>query len=331
MESSEVLSETIDKKHPKDNEYPFISIIIPAFNESEHIERTIQSLRDCNYPKECYEVIVVDNGSSDNTYEISLNAADKSLKLEEGNVGAVRNFGAQNSKGDILAFIDADCVVGSNWLLNIKNITKEKTNSIFGGTCTLPNEKNWIEKYWLLGGANKRQRDLVGASIAIERTLFFSLGGFNEDVTSGEDTELSNRARSLKVNIEITPRLSVIHMGNAKTVLNFLKRQIWHSENYFLNLEESIKDPTFILCIFSLCLLAAAGFYSIYNPTHAIIPLIIFLLIVLTFSFKRMIYAKFYPRSIFDFFKIYFLDFLYVIARVYGLLRSIYIATTNQK
>lgn len=318
-------SENINSQTTSDNKWPYISIIIPAFNESQYIEKTISSLRGCEYPKDKYEIIVVDNASTDNTFEISKKIADISIQLPTGNVGAVRNFGAKKSKGDILAFIDADCTVSKEWLHNIKILIQESKNSIFGGTCVLSNKKNWIEEYWLLGNPNKKQRDLVGASIAINRSLFFSLSGFNENITSGEDTELSNRARSKKINVEITPLLTVTHMGNAKTTREFIKRQIWHSENYFLDLKESFKDPTFILCMIALLLLSIAAFYSTHNIIYSLTNLLLFMSIVFIFSLKRMIYANFIPKTIAEFSKIYYLDFLYVISRIIGSIRSIFL------
>tara|TARA_B100002003_G_scaffold182052_2_gene170269 strand:- start:10189 stop:11118 length:930 start_codon:yes stop_codon:yes gene_type:complete len=299
-----------------------ISVIIPAYNESEHIKKTILALRNSHYPKDKYEIIVVDNGSLDETYEISTLLADETFRLIEGNVGAVRNFGARNSKGEILAFIDADCLVADDWLENISALVENNENVIFGGTCTLSDESNWIEHYWLLGNANKRQRDLVGASIALRQTLFFELGGFSEKLTSGEDTEFSVRARSRNINVEINPRLSVIHMGNAKTTMSFFKRQMWHSENYFLDLPASLRDPTFILCAIASACLVGAIFYSTDSSHKSLFFLVIFFLIVLTFSIKRMYYAKTLPKKPVGFLKIYWLDLVYVIARIVGGLKS---------
>ncbi|MAI32339.1 MAG: family 2 glycosyl transferase, partial [Rhodopirellula sp.] len=298
--------------------------------ESEYIKRTILSLRNSHYPKDKYEIIVVDNGSSDDTYEISTVLADKVLRLIEGNVGAVRNFGARNSKGEILAFIDADCLIENNWLDNINELIKNNANAIFGGTCTLSDESNWIEHYWLLGDANKRQRDLVGASIALRKALFFDLGGFSETLTSGEDTEFSVRARSRNINIEINPLLSVVHMGNAKTTMSFFKRQMWHSENYFLDLPASLRDPTFILCVIASVSLAGAIIYAADRSYHSLLFLGIFFSIVLIFSIKRMYYANTLPKKLTGFLRVYWLDLIYVTARIVGGIKSAFLAITRK-
>jgi len=100
--------------------WPFTSIVVPVFNAGDTIEALLQSLLTLNYPRERYEIIVVDNNSQDDTpqrvqhYPVRL--------LYEPDIQssyAARNRGISAAEGDVIAFTDADCVAHPNWLRNL--------------------------------------------------------------------------------------------------------------------------------------------------------------------------------------------------------------------
>ena len=276
------------------NNPPFISVVIPAFNESRHIANTINSLKNCEYSRKSFEIIVVDNNSTDGTKEIADKFADHSLILKDGNVGAVRNYGAKHARGEILAFLDADCIVSKDWLSNIAKLIEARPTGAFGGTCTTFDETNWMERYWLLGNGKKRQNALVGATIGIKRSVFWQVNGFDERITSGEDTDLSNKLKAHKIPINITQKLSVKHAGNANTPLSFIRRQIWHSENYLLNPKSAIKDPTFLLCLITLMSVFSIPYFAAKELIQpAMIASLTTLSVPAIFSAKRMLYAQY--------------------------------------
>lgn len=109
------------------------SIIIPAFNRSYILKRTIVSVLNQDYPN--YEIIVVDDGSTDNTEDIISSIKDSRLfyfKKQNEERGAARNFGAKIAKGDYVNFIDSDDYVYPNHLsLAVKNILDLKMPEIF--------------------------------------------------------------------------------------------------------------------------------------------------------------------------------------------------------
>jgi glycosyltransferase involved in cell wall biosynthesis len=96
---------------------PFVSVVIPVYNGADTIEELLLSLLAQNYPGDRYEIIVVDNGSRDNTCEIVGKYLVTLLKeWEKRGAAAARNKGIREAQGDIIAFIDADCVADRNWL-----------------------------------------------------------------------------------------------------------------------------------------------------------------------------------------------------------------------
>ncbi len=304
----------------------FVSIIVPAYNESEHLQACITALKSQNYPKDSYEVIVVDNESTDNTAQIAKKNQVQLLEKQPGNVGRMRNLGAKEARGEIVAFIDADCVVDPDWISRATELISQKENTVFGGGCFLPPNPAIVERCWLLGTPETMlPRELIGASIALQKNIFEKIGGFNENITSGEDTELSKQAQTLGFAIELTSKLSVIHLGNAKSAKEFVKRQIWHGENYIKDIKKSLNDPTFILINISLISILTIILSALIGQTHTVtvIASIIFLGAPSVFSIKRILRSRAIP-SVKSVPAIYGLDFLYVQARSYSIIRSLF-------
>lgn len=112
---------------------PFVSIVVPAYNEEKFIGDCLESLSNLSYPKCRYEIIVVDNCSKDNTATIAESMGAIVIRNAIGKVGAVRNQGATVARGEILAFIDADCIAGKNWLKSAIDKLKDPTVGAVGG------------------------------------------------------------------------------------------------------------------------------------------------------------------------------------------------------
>ncbi|MCH9632621.1 MAG: Cytidylate kinase [Chlamydiae bacterium] len=107
-----------------------LSVIIPSYNRFEHLKNTIKSLKDQTLPSIDYEVIVVDDGSTDNTEELLANTGFKYIKTKNLGPAAARNKGIEVAKGDILVFIDADIIVASNFLEKVQQL-HARTNNLF--------------------------------------------------------------------------------------------------------------------------------------------------------------------------------------------------------
>ena len=97
------------------------SVIIPAHNEAEDIANAINALKAQNIPRQDFEIIVVDNVSTDNTYEKAIAAgADVVIKENKKGANMARQAGVNNSHGEIVAFLDADCIPPCDWLQKIE-------------------------------------------------------------------------------------------------------------------------------------------------------------------------------------------------------------------
>ncbi|WP_187298739.1 glycosyltransferase [Marinobacter sp. F3R11] len=311
-----------------ENSSPYFSIVIPAYNEEEHIGSCLRSIFESNYDSTGYEVIVVDNGSQDRTREIALNHPQvRFFELPEGNVGAVRNYGAARARGDILVFIDADCLLDKDWLNRAEQLIKDKPNCAYGGGAKLPSNASWIETSWLLenNGKPTLPKHLIGACTMLLRNLFSEVMGFNELISSGEDTDLHNRLVPKNIPVIICHELDVTHLGNAKNISQFIKRQIWHSENYIRNITKSIKDPIFLITLAFISLSALTTIQFLISPNIILTAtsFIIFLCTPAILSFKRLLRSGKKIRNPYELLSIYIIDFLYITGRSLGIFREL--------
>jgi GT2 family glycosyltransferase len=207
---------------------PTVSVIIPALNEERYIEQCLRSIRGLDYPSSRLEVIVIDNGSIDRTVSIAKDYADKLYILRHARVGALRNYGASEASADILAFLDADCVVRPSWL-------QWAVRSLSVGPCVTGAEyevsenATWVERAWF--SQTRRGRHVTthinGGNLFVHKQLFNKVGGFDVSLVSGEDYEFCQRVRRYG-KIIADSRIRVVHMGNPKTLRQFFRREVWH-------------------------------------------------------------------------------------------------------
>lgn len=301
---------------------PFVSVVIPAHNEESYISECLVSLTKQSYPRENYEIIVVNNASTDRTAELASAFDVNILYKKDGPVGAVRNYGASKARGEILAFIDSDCVAPERWIEDGVDLLKLQNDSVFGGGYLLRKHPCWIERFWLLENSTL-PKDLLGGAIFISRKVFDGIGRFDESITSGEDSKISEALRSAGHKVIMKRELSVVHLGNPITLRHFIKRQIWHSENYFQNMRSSIFDLTFyILIVFLLISVLGVLFLFFGKTTSSTVLLLISALLPALFSAKRILRSSDSIPTLKGISFVYLLDLAYVIGRTVGLIKS---------
>jgi cellulose synthase/poly-beta-1,6-N-acetylglucosamine synthase-like glycosyltransferase len=189
----------------------FLSIIIPARNESQRILQTIQSILSQNYPKHLFEIIVVDDHSDDDTASKVLgiqHAQVRLIKLEnkqlkEGEVAYKKRAieaGIEESKGEIIITTDADCTHHKDWLVTIAANFESKLVNMVSGSVLFEYEENWFQKFQALDflgmigiTAASIQMGMFnlanGANLAYRKSVFNTVGGFKgiDDKASGDD------------------------------------------------------------------------------------------------------------------------------------------------
>jgi glycosyltransferase involved in cell wall biosynthesis len=204
------------------------SVIIPTYNEERFIRRCLDSIRDQRVAADRVEIVVVDNGSTDQTLTICQEYTDRILSHPELRVGAMRNRGAASATGQVLAFLDADCIADAGWLAAADALLSEKS-CVTGDSYDIPSDPHWIERAWFAQEhRGRRATHLIPAgNMIVPRELFLRLGGFNEQIVTGEDAEFCQRAAQI-VPVIADDSLRVVHLGNPKTLKKFVTREMWH-------------------------------------------------------------------------------------------------------
>ncbi len=123
-----------------------VSIIIPALNEEKYLPGCLRSIENLDFPKDQIEVIVIDNGSTDKTKEVAVNHGAEFLQDSTLNVSGLRNLGAMHAKNDILAFVDADCLVATDWLIKADKYFQDSGTIAWGAPPSLPDNPTWVQK-----------------------------------------------------------------------------------------------------------------------------------------------------------------------------------------
>jgi glycosyltransferase involved in cell wall biosynthesis len=216
---------------------PFISIIIPALNEEAFIGNCLTSIKKLNTENLCCEIIVVDNGSDDNTTQISESYGARVLIKKDGTISALRNYGARASKGEVLAFLDADCMVPNDWLERSLYYLSENDSTILGFRLSIPDGSNWVARCWDLLFVKRYSTGEVDwvptGNMVMNRKTFISVGGFNEGLETNEDIDFCFRAKKHGCKIIASTETSVINLRPPESLTRIFKKELWHGKEAF--------------------------------------------------------------------------------------------------
>ena len=214
-----------------------ISVIIPNYNGSKTIGKCLEAVFSSCF--DSYEVVVVDDCSDDDSVEIIGNFPCRLVRLDRhSGVSRARNEGAGHSSGDILFFIDADCLVRENTLALVNKTIIGNEHIVFGGSYTpLPYDRDFFSIFQSIFIYYSETREKVPDYIAshamvIERDLFLKHNGFPEVfLPIIEDIEFSHRLRKAGISLLINSEILVTHIFNfnlLKSVRNaFRKSYYW--------------------------------------------------------------------------------------------------------
>ncbi len=188
--------------------FMLVSIIIPTLNRYKYLKDCLLSLSNQNFAPDEYEILVIDNGSTDQTHLVTEAAIQLFTKHHiryiyepESGLLSGRHRGALEAKGDILIFVDDDIEADKNWLVSIHESFQDTSVQLVGGR-NLPkyetNPPEWLEWFWvehpygkfcaelslLDFGKEVREIDanyIWGLNFSIRKQALFDLGGFHPD------------------------------------------------------------------------------------------------------------------------------------------------------
>ncbi len=251
-------------------ERPFISFIVPVLNAEKDIGHCLQAIQNLEYDARDYEVLIMDNGSTDGTHRIIRNLGLDFHVIPQVHVSALRNRGAARAHGDYLAFVDADVELAPCWLQSALRAFQDQEVVASGCFPRVPHAATWVQKTWDIHQRG-RQDDtkltavswLASMNLIVRREDLLAIGGFNEQLETVEDVDLCYRLGQRGVILN-NPAMEAIHWGEAPDLRTFWRKEVWRGignmqgvSSHGLRWDEvpSLGYPLYMLCCVLLCII----------------------------------------------------------------------------
>jgi glycosyltransferase involved in cell wall biosynthesis len=208
------------------SEHPFVSVVIPVYNDPAGIADTLGTLVEQTYPEDGYEVLVVDNGSTDSTREVVRGVTDEfpglvSLLVEDEIQGsyAARNRGIEQAEGSLLAFVDADMLVPETYLEDVVDSAAEHGWDYMGCRVELfyPEDRETpvgrFDEFYGFRERKSLEEDHFTPtnSLVVRRAVVDDVGPFDERLTSWGDYEFGTRVYDAGYTQYFEPGITLRH------------------------------------------------------------------------------------------------------------------------
>jgi GT2 family glycosyltransferase len=204
---------------------PHFSVVVPTYERPAQLATCVRALSRLDYPRERFEVLIVDDGSARPPLDVVEqfgDALDLKLLEQAKNAGpaAARNHGARHARGEFLAFTDDDCELERGWLRAFASRFAEEPARIVGGRTTNALADNPYSEtsqliievaYAHFNRDGSDARFFASNNFAVHTESFRAVGGFDERFRTSEDREFCARWRSRALGLTYEPRAVVRH------------------------------------------------------------------------------------------------------------------------
>ncbi len=285
--------------------YPYISIVVCAYNEDKILNQCIGALLQQKYPHDKYEIILIDDGSTDHTADICIKEVKLKehklprityLLIEHSGLSVARNTGVFMSKGDIIAYIDGDAVANEHWLYEIaKAFNNDDNIGAVGGKIKILNKESWFATfihwihYYMEDKNGKEIISLIGTNMAFRKEVFQERGGFFEYFRSRGDETSFTKIKILPYFKQNITADAVVRHERPWTFRQWLKERFSNGHEYAIEngisqkyLRSTLKHYLYFIyriisLSFPILMITALIFDSLLISTATIIIVILFL------------------------------------------------------
>ena len=306
-----------------------VLIVIPVKNEEKYIKNCLDAARNQNYNAGAISIVVVDNGSTDNTIKYVQCYSDVELLYKlDGTIGSLRNFGAFASESKYIAFLDGDTVPPVNWLFVGIDLLQQHSASCVGFAASAPDDSDtWVTKTWHAMNSGAKYKGtcrvewLSSFNLIVDREYFKRVGSFDENLETCEDADFGKKLSKIS-NVVYSDKISVKHLGVVKTVKEFFLKELWRGKSNLRYYKKNISDKKSILNIFIpflyLCSFITLLMTLIVDSFLIWFFLLIVIVMPLGFVFYKTNFSCRYSRLP----MMSFLAIVYLIARGVAVLKS---------
>lgn len=262
---------------------PFVSVIIPSLNSEKTLKRCLTTIFQQSYPKEKYEVILIDGGSIDRTLKIAREFPLTIIHEPRKGRGNAYNRGVEEAKGNIIAFLDSDAYAVSSWLETMVNEFK-RGHKVAAVHCRLkaPEECNFIQKcidtvnFKGVGQAN---------GVVYDKKILMNENGFDERLDYLQEDMLEYKIRKRGYRVKIIDKVLIYHFPR-ETLKEYLKQSVEAGKNEVM-LYRLTKDKKILFRIFYRSLSALAPLALLCNIIYGFSAILIFSCIYMFYVFNR--------------------------------------------
>ena len=213
------------------------SVVIATFNRPEELTRCVRAIGELSYPRDEFEVIVVNDGGQPKQLEHLKHLAGdvdfRIVSIRNTGPGAARNAGAAIARGDFIAFVDDDCIPPRDWLTKLSAAIEGSPDAMIGGSTVNVLRSNlfsqasqtlvdYVYSYYNETGA-ERNEFFASNNMTLAAAAFHGIGGFDESFRTAEDRELCNRWRAAGGKFVYVPGIVMAHAHRLRP-LSFLRQ-----------------------------------------------------------------------------------------------------------
>ncbi len=253
---------------------PYVSIIVPAKNEAGILGNCLDALFVLDYPREKYEVIVIDNGSTDGTVRIAEEKGAAVYLQPDLTISGMRNYGVKLAHGDVVAFVDADVLVRKDWLTSALPILFEDGVGCVGCSPEIPDNAGWVEKTWHIQIDTRPERFekdwIASMNMLVRKQAFEETGGFNESLRTCEDVDFCYRL-TMRWKIIYAKSIGAVHYGEAKSVIQLFKKESWRGISNFDGMRShgfTFKElPSHAIALYFCCVLLTLPMLLLFDQS----------------------------------------------------------------
>lgn len=211
--------------------WPKVSVVVCCYNAAATLGECLQSLLALEYPD--YEVIVIDDGSTDGTHLIAEGNPVRCLRIPNGGLSHARNVGIENARGEIIAFIDSDAYADADWLYYLVCALEEHDAAAVGGPNLSPPQDGFVAQCVDQSPGNptcvlvdnELAEHIPGCNMAYRKSAFEKAGKFDvQHRAAGDDVDLCWRLLLTHQKIVYHPSALVWH-HRRPTVWGYLRQQ----------------------------------------------------------------------------------------------------------
>lgn len=223
---------------------PLISFVIPVRNDARHLCGCLASIVADVPSGIAHEIVVADNGSSDDSASVARAAGARVLSLPGLTVAELRNRAAREARGTYLAFVDADHEIAPGWTRCAIDTLDRPGIAAAGAPYYPPEGATWVQRMYDAfrdHGTEVTGVEWLGSgNMVVVRDAFLAVGGFDTTLVTCEDVDLCQRLRAGGDRLVCAPRMRTTHHGDPATLKALFFGELWRGKD---NLRTSLRTP----------------------------------------------------------------------------------------